>query len=668
MAGKKREFGANRSYKGKLLTMYESLFRADDDSFIHSNFWNEFFLIKPEVSYIENEIIRLNEESLIKCKPRIRLLVSHCIEALGDDNGYRVVYAMHTLSAITFILYKKVNLNDKLYNFVDIAFGSENVQEKMTNFIHHSNNFITGEYSLNFKTVYIQLFLIMATGLDNINQNSLLDCIINSPIFESLIDVLRDTPMRNQFGYDVVLVLTLLVNYRKYENANPFIVKLSILDDELALNGYSQVISSSLSKFCKQFTQLNSEVHTSWITSLGSMIGNMFAGEEESKLQLIQENNPLLLALYELTHLNRNFVITLAYTQTDTSLPTSTETLNPGSMVVDSTSQPFNLLAIFLQYCSIAIQGTNTETIMHNVKLCFLILSCIAEDQYANSLMHDANLACRVPLHKVQMHHRKLNNVATSQPLAATLLDLIVEFIASHMMKKFPLELYHQSIGILLRIVCYQKRCRIRLNYQWLNLWTVLINLIKFLTANENHLVKKMNIFALATEVVNIFNIFVTYGDTFLLSPRTYDELFYEIIRMKLVFTNLNAMALRYSTNETYEYKQSATELTNALTNIRDILSHFLVKITEWLKKQNISTPSENQIMDIIIQNYDSLTLKLQDNLDLFDRYSENPTHLEFFDKMVKSIIKSTRTSVEINLQDVDAMVRGYRINALLTP
>jgi len=62
---------------------------------------------------------------------------------------------------------------------------------------------------------------------------------------------------------------------------------------------------------------------------------------------------------------------------------------------------------------------------MNNVKLCFLILSCIAEDQYANSLMHDANLAFRVQLHRVPMHHRKLQDkAAPAQPLAATLLGM----------------------------------------------------------------------------------------------------------------------------------------------------------------------------------------------------------------------------------------------------
>lgn len=66
---------------------------------------------------------------------------------------------------------------------------------------------------------------------------------------------MRDTAARNRHGHDAVLLLTLLVNYRKYESANPYIVKLSILDDELALNGYGQAISSSLTEFCRQFAQ-----------------------------------------------------------------------------------------------------------------------------------------------------------------------------------------------------------------------------------------------------------------------------------------------------------------------------------------------------------------------------------------------------------------------------
>ena len=41
------------------------------------------------------------------------------------------------------------------------------------------------------------------------------------------------------------------------------------------------------------------------------------------------------------------------------------------------------------------------ETRYNNARLCLVILTCVAEDQYANSLMHDINMNFRVPLHRL---------------------------------------------------------------------------------------------------------------------------------------------------------------------------------------------------------------------------------------------------------------------------
>lgn len=180
-------------------------------------------------------------------------------------------------------------------------------------------------------------------------------------MFECLMQLLCDAPTRQKHGHDVVLLLTLLVNYRKHEAANPYIVKLSILDDELALNGYGQVITASLTEFCRQFTLQQSELqNASWLSSLTNMVGNMFISEEGAfRTQQIRANNALLLALYEAIHLNRNFITTLAQTQTDTSLPPSpSNTLNAGltatdvsnMYVADFITQPSNLLVTFFQY------------------------------------------------------------------------------------------------------------------------------------------------------------------------------------------------------------------------------------------------------------------------------------------------------------------------------
>ena len=51
---------------------------------------------------------------------------------------------------------------------------------------------------------------------------------------------------RATHGSNAVLLLTLLVQFRKNSSTNPYLVKLSILDKELALHGYGQVITNSL--------------------------------------------------------------------------------------------------------------------------------------------------------------------------------------------------------------------------------------------------------------------------------------------------------------------------------------------------------------------------------------------------------------------------------------
>lgn len=657
--------GSKRQHKGKLVPIYESFFKGEDLTLAHPNFWNELFLIKPLVPHIESEILRMSNDQLIISKNNINSLVSHCIDTLVDEHPFRVVYALQTLSSVIQSIYKKLNQHDIEFNLIDVLFGYDTAEKRMIILMRHCNNFLTGEYPESLKSLCLKLILIIVSGTDNISQNKLLEYVMVDGVFESLIQFLKSTVARNRHGHDAVLLLTLLVNYRKYESANPYIVKISILDDELALNGYGQVISSLLSDFCRNFVQQKTDEQVSWLSSLTNIVGSIFVGDEEANNQQVRANNALLLALYEATHLNRNFVTTLAFTQSDTSAPPSpnntlgANTVPSGSLTVDNVTQPFNLLAIFLQYCSIVMQVIRTEAILNNVKLCFLILSCIAEDEYANSLMHDANLAFRIQLHRVQMHHRKINDkIAPTQPLAATLLDLLVEFITSHMMKKFPLELYTQCIGVLQRLLCYQRRCGVRLGYHWKDLWTALFNLLKFLTTHEAHLMKKINIFPLAIQVVNILNLFITYGDTFLSQPTSYDELFYEIIRMRLIFTNLNAMALRYSTAESYEHKEHASKLMNSLVNMRDIVNHFPPKIAAWLASESLSTPTEQQIMDIIIKNYDTLGLKLQDNLDQYERYTEKPRHTLFLEEMVTGVIIDTRNSINLHALDTQAILQ----------
>lgn len=212
------------------------------------------------------------------------------------------------------------------------------------------------------KDLCLKLLLLLTTCVDNISENRLIDCIMGSSLFEHLIQLLCDVPTRQKHGYNVVLLITILVNYRKYDTTNPYIVKLSILDNELALNGYGQVITTSLSEFVNGFNcEQNDNQNSSWLSSITNIVGNMFISEEGTvRIQQMRANNALVLALYEAVHLNRNFITTLAQTQTDSSSPPSPcntlsalqsrTDLSLANVTFDITSQPSNLLVTFFTY------------------------------------------------------------------------------------------------------------------------------------------------------------------------------------------------------------------------------------------------------------------------------------------------------------------------------
>ncbi|CAH0391758.1 unnamed protein product [Bemisia tabaci] len=493
--------GSKRLLKEKIVQIYESFFRGEDLTRHNPNFWSEFFLLKPKVALLEAEILKLSGDELMSLKPNINILFAECVKTLDHEHAIRVVYALQTLCALISSVCKKTS-GECGFDVINILIGFDVAEQQMQALLKHCSKFLTGDFPHSLACLCLKLLLVIVTGSDNISQNSLLEYLIIHSMFDVLVQLLCNPESRAIHGSDVLLLISLLVNYRKYELSNPYIVKLSILDNELALNGYGQVLTGALSELCHQSETDETEIQASWLSSITNMVGLMFGTEGDySRMQQVNCNTGALIALYEVVHLNRNFMTTLAHIQTDVKV---------GSFPQDDSNaglEQSTLLVTFFQYCSIVMQDPKCA---NSTKLCFIILSCIAEDQYANFYMHDSNLMFKVILYRLPMRHRKITLDSQPQTLAATLVDLIVEFIMSHMMNKFPLELFLLAIGIIHRILCYQKKSRVRLNYQWKNLWSALISLLKFLTLHKAQFAKKYDIFSLGSQVCCLYQELLT--------------------------------------------------------------------------------------------------------------------------------------------------------------
>ncbi|EMP27929.1 UPF0668 protein C10orf76 [Chelonia mydas] len=651
--------------KEKVVLMYDEIFMTEDPSKCSPRFWEELFLMKVNLEYLESKLESLDGEELMKIKDNINCLFQHCIQALGEEHPIRVVNALQTLCALIRGVHQK-NKSTSGFDIINMLMGFDRAELCMKNLMESLDSLLCAEGSESLKSLCLKLLLCLVTVTDNISQNTILEYVMINSIFEAILqilsnppsrrehgydavvllallvnyrkyEILSNPPSRREHGYDAVVLLALLVNYRKYESVNPYIVKLSIVDDEATLNGMGLVIAQALSEYNRQYKDKEEEHQSGFFSALTNMVGSMFIADADEKIS-VQTNEAILLALYEAVHLNRNFITVLAQSHPEMGLvtvpispipttpvtplgttPPSSDVISSAELPLDADVQTSNLLITFLKYSSIVMQDTKDEHRLHSGKLCLIILTCIAEDQYANAFLHDDNVNFRVNLHRMPMRHRKkaADKNLPCRPLVCAVLDLMVEFIVTHMMKEFPMDLYVRCIQIVHKLLCYQKKCRVRLHYTWRELWSArwqprctspgriafhcflkplsiaiqlttsdlgwelgtaipvqrnalfaLINLLKFLMSNETVLLAKHNIFTLALMVVNLFNMFITYGDTFLPTPSSYDELYYEIIRMHQNFDNLYSMVLRLSTNAG-QWKEPASKVTHALVNIR---------------------------------------------------------------------------------------------------
>ncbi|XP_051883068.1 armadillo-like helical domain-containing protein 3 isoform X2 [Pristis pectinata] len=640
--------------KEKVVLMYDEIFKHEDPAKNCPRFWEELFLMKVNLEYLEAKLESVDGEELMKLKDNINSLFQHCIVSLNEEHQIKVVNALQTLCALIRGVHQK-NKPTSGFDIINMLMGFDKAELRMKNLVESLDSLLCGDGSESLKSLCLKLLLCLVT-------------------------VLSVASSRVQHGYDGVVLLALLVNYRKYESVNPYIVKLSIVDDEATLNGMGLVISQALTEYNRQYKDKEEESQGGFFSALTNMVGNMFIAEVEEKIS-VQTNEAILLALYEAVHLNRNFITVLAQSHPEMGLvsipttpvlpttpttplgttPPSSDVMNSSELPLDPNLHTSNLLITFLKYCSIVMQDTKDEHRLNSAKLCLIILTCIAEDQYANAFLHDDNMNFRVNLHRMPMRHRKkaADKNIPSRPLVCAVLDLMVEFMVTHMMKEFPMDLYMRCVQIVHKLICYQKKCRVRLHYTWRELWSALINLLKFVMSNETVLLGKHNIFALALMVVNLFNVFITYGDTFLPTPSSYDELYYEIIRMHQVFDNLYSMVLRLSTNSG-QWKEPASKVTHALINVRAIINHFNPKIESYAAVNHISQLSEDQVLEVVRSNYDTLTLKLQDGLDQYERYSEQPKEAAFFKELVRSISLNVRKNLAVNTLSQEILLKEF--------
>uniref|UniRef100_A0A8C1XHH7 Armadillo like helical domain containing 3 n=1 Tax=Cyprinus carpio TaxID=7962 RepID=A0A8C1XHH7_CYPCA len=682
----RRTSSSKKPLKEKVLLMYEDIF-TEDPTKSNPRFWDELFLMKVNLEHLEGKLEALDGDEVVKIRDNINSLFHHCVQALAEEHQIKVVNALQTLCALFRGVHQK-NKSATGFDIINMLMGFDKAELRMKELMESLDSLLCGDGSESLKSLCLKLLLCLVTVTDNISQNTILEYVMINSIFEAILQILSDVSSRARHGYDAVVLLALLVNYRKYESVNPYIVKLSIVDDEPTLDGLGRVIHHALAEYNRQYKEKEEENQGGFFSTLTSMVGSMFIADADEKLS-VQTNEAILLALYEAVHLNRNFITVLAQSHPEIDIatapavpipaspttplgttPPSLDMMNNPELPLDPNLQTSNLLITFLKYSSIVMQDTKDEHRLNSARLCLIILTCIAEDQYADAFLHDDNMNFRVNLHRMPMRHRKkaVDKSIPSRPLVCAVLDLMVEFI-------FPFNL--RCVQIIHKLICYQKKCRVRIHYTWRELWSgmiftffVLLFILFFLACFFCMYFYCIVFFAFLF-IFDFFHFcfsFFYFLFLFYFCCILFFVLVFNLFLFILFFFDIFILlffCFYLTILFTFELYYEASALFSVLVtfcffHFRAIINHFNPKIESYATVNHISQLSEDQVLEVVRTNYDTLTLKLQDGLDQFERYSEQPREAGFFKELVRSISLNVRKNVSLSTMSQDVLLKEF--------
>lgn len=84
---------------------------------------------------------------------------------------------------------------------IDSLIGFDLAQQKVKQLLDHITNFLTGEYPASFKSLCLKLLLVLVTATENVSQNTLLEYMMITSIFEPLVQVITTLKILNSYNY-----------------------------------------------------------------------------------------------------------------------------------------------------------------------------------------------------------------------------------------------------------------------------------------------------------------------------------------------------------------------------------------------------------------------------------------------------------------------------------
>ncbi|KAJ5476280.1 hypothetical protein N7475_002009 [Penicillium sp. IBT 31633x] len=634
------------SFKPKIVQLYENLFKEADDADPSEGFWREFFLLPPDRNQLHAILDHLSSDETISLQIQTRRFFARAIREAAAGVAPADSYALDTLTIfLTSILSKKYT--NPSSDVITVLAGLDEVDHVISDFVAVLDGIIRNGSDFDVRLKAIKTAIAMTSGA---YKTSLVSYFTHRDLFPSLMKYVSesDTPLQ---VFDPFLLLGLLANYNKFEFQNPYQLRLDDFVNETSIQKVAKGVGLACNGLRNGYIAVQDDIPEGWSLANTLVFFGLRAlapgarekvnppSAEEAKAmfaELPSQEAAVLLATYDFANANKLFGYHLVHLEPE----------NNGE------ESPFSS---FLSLTSYLLQHAyRSPRVGHYAELSLFTLRILIEEPTICKRICSEDGKRKVRICRQKQPYLPL--VSGDRVLATVIFDITIDTITHNLRRRLDVNIYSQTIAIILRLLTYLSKNKIRLTYHWSELWRTLLSLMRFLTTYSSDLNSNSKIKTLTTSLADLIAFCVSGGDTFLPDPASYDDLFYKLVetgpiiskfRDAYPFFRSNAAGAGSSSKVADAKAQSNDLHSAAIETLLSVSTHFYTLlfhseggnsaaataaaaspkadepapvVLPSIRKKNLSP---REVHRIIKQGYDTLSIQPPEGLSAWSKWRE---------------------------------------------
>ncbi|EEQ84943.2 uncharacterized protein BDCG_08212 [Blastomyces dermatitidis ER-3] len=623
------------TFQPKIVKLYETLFLNPEYAEPSEGFWREFFLLPPERVRLSQILDGISPDEILQIHFHTQQLFSRAVKEAASGKSPSNLQALETLTTLLGGVLTKKYTNPSS-DIITVLAGIDEVDHVIADFVAALDGIIRNGATSEIRIKAVEAAISMTSGG---YKTSLISYFMHRDIFPALMKFVHDSDTRTQI-FEPFVLLGLLSNYNKFEFQNPYQLRLDDFVNESTIQKIVNGAGATCTALRNGYVAVQDDLPEGWnLSSTLAFFGlGVLAPSRRAKTPLTPEEAKarfgvlpcpeatILLAIYDFINANKLFAFSFV-----SFMPEKRSEESPFSSFLSLTSY-------LLQHAYRSPRVTlYAETTLFSLRI-------LVEEPFLCKQICSEEM--KRPIRLCRQRAPYLPLIQGERILATVIFDIMIDTINHNLRRELDVALYCHTISILLRLLTYVSSNQTRLAYHWSELWRTLLTLTRFMTTYAKDLTSNPQIHNLATSLIDLIAFCISAGDTFLPDPASYDDLFYKVVETGPILARFKDTYERsLSSSSPAALSASTDSATPSIDTLISVASHFHSLLfladkpkdtktatqtptspttsTEILatgKKKNLSP---REVHQIIKQGYDTLSIRSQEGLNLWEKWRE---------------------------------------------